>query len=213
MELDDRALPLTRGQLDIWLAQETRHSGGPSITPPSSSRPTTSVARAMLSRTPGKWRCQSNERPCHSMARCSDSAFGRPQYCLGPASSPAARLVAGARDVVCPVIDAAAGLCPPPRSVGRAHEWAVVGLAGCRNHKLVAGGSAGGVPRRCPGHFGGRLRVGDQRIPGHRRAVRSRHQGLRVAGGPIRCSAAPSSSPASATPGSSTCRYYDTKSM
>ena len=27
MELDDRALPLTRGQLDIWLAQETGHSG------------------------------------------------------------------------------------------------------------------------------------------------------------------------------------------
>ena len=26
MELDDRALPLTRGQLDIWLAQETGHS-------------------------------------------------------------------------------------------------------------------------------------------------------------------------------------------
>ena len=26
MELDDRALPLTRGQLEIWLAQETRHS-------------------------------------------------------------------------------------------------------------------------------------------------------------------------------------------
>ena len=27
MELDDRALPLTRGQLDIWLAQETGHTG------------------------------------------------------------------------------------------------------------------------------------------------------------------------------------------
>ncbi|WP_231984182.1 condensation domain-containing protein, partial [Mycobacterium sp. E342] len=27
MELDDRALPLTRGQLDIWLAQATGHSG------------------------------------------------------------------------------------------------------------------------------------------------------------------------------------------
>ncbi|WP_156174163.1 condensation domain-containing protein, partial [Mycobacterium nebraskense] len=27
MELGDRALPLTRGQLDIWLAQETGHSG------------------------------------------------------------------------------------------------------------------------------------------------------------------------------------------
>ncbi len=27
MQLDDRALPLTRGQLDIWLAQETGHSG------------------------------------------------------------------------------------------------------------------------------------------------------------------------------------------
>jgi hypothetical protein len=27
MELDDRASPLTRGQLDIWLAQETGHSG------------------------------------------------------------------------------------------------------------------------------------------------------------------------------------------
>ena len=27
MELDDRALPLTRGQLDIWLAQQTGHSG------------------------------------------------------------------------------------------------------------------------------------------------------------------------------------------
>src|ERR1700758_2557868 len=27
MELDDRALPLTRGQLDIWLAQETGQSG------------------------------------------------------------------------------------------------------------------------------------------------------------------------------------------
>ena len=27
MELDDRALPLTREQLDIWLAQETGHSG------------------------------------------------------------------------------------------------------------------------------------------------------------------------------------------
>src|SRR5277367_366724 len=27
MGLDDRALPLTRGQLDIWLAQETGHSG------------------------------------------------------------------------------------------------------------------------------------------------------------------------------------------
>jgi hypothetical protein len=27
MELDGRALPLTRGQLDIWLAQETGHSG------------------------------------------------------------------------------------------------------------------------------------------------------------------------------------------
>ena len=27
MELSDRALPLTRGQLDIWLAQETGHSG------------------------------------------------------------------------------------------------------------------------------------------------------------------------------------------
>ena len=27
MELDDRALPLTRGQLDIWLAQETGRSG------------------------------------------------------------------------------------------------------------------------------------------------------------------------------------------
>ncbi len=27
MELDDRALPLTRGQLDIWLAQETGHFG------------------------------------------------------------------------------------------------------------------------------------------------------------------------------------------
>ena len=27
MELDDRVLPLTRGQLDIWLAQETGHSG------------------------------------------------------------------------------------------------------------------------------------------------------------------------------------------
>ena len=26
MKLDDRALPLTRGQLDIWLAQETGHS-------------------------------------------------------------------------------------------------------------------------------------------------------------------------------------------
>src|ERR1700754_6968 len=26
MELDDRAFPLTRGQLDIWLAQETGHS-------------------------------------------------------------------------------------------------------------------------------------------------------------------------------------------
>jgi NRPS condensation-like uncharacterized protein len=27
MELDDRVLPLTRGQLDIWLSQETGHSG------------------------------------------------------------------------------------------------------------------------------------------------------------------------------------------
>ncbi len=27
MELDDGAFPLTRGQLDIWLAQETGHSG------------------------------------------------------------------------------------------------------------------------------------------------------------------------------------------
>ncbi len=27
MGFDDRALPLTRGQLDIWLAQETGHSG------------------------------------------------------------------------------------------------------------------------------------------------------------------------------------------
>ena len=27
MELDDRALPLTRGQLDIWLAQETGRFG------------------------------------------------------------------------------------------------------------------------------------------------------------------------------------------
>ena len=27
MELEDRSLPLTRGQLDIWLAQETGHSG------------------------------------------------------------------------------------------------------------------------------------------------------------------------------------------
>src|SRR3984893_10209967 len=27
IELDDRALPLTRGQLDIWLAQETGDSG------------------------------------------------------------------------------------------------------------------------------------------------------------------------------------------
>ena len=27
MELGDRALPLTRGQLDIWLAQETGQSG------------------------------------------------------------------------------------------------------------------------------------------------------------------------------------------
>jgi hypothetical protein len=27
MELDDRALPLTRRQLDIWLSQETGHSG------------------------------------------------------------------------------------------------------------------------------------------------------------------------------------------
>jgi hypothetical protein len=27
MELNDGALPLTRGQLDIWLAQETGHSG------------------------------------------------------------------------------------------------------------------------------------------------------------------------------------------
>src|SRR6476661_7089539 len=27
MRLDDRALPLTRGQLDIWLAHETGHSG------------------------------------------------------------------------------------------------------------------------------------------------------------------------------------------
>ena len=27
MEPDDRALPLTRAQLDIWLAQETGHSG------------------------------------------------------------------------------------------------------------------------------------------------------------------------------------------
>ncbi|WP_343710737.1 condensation domain-containing protein, partial [Mycobacterium sp.] len=27
MELDDRTFPLTRGQLDIWLAQETGHSG------------------------------------------------------------------------------------------------------------------------------------------------------------------------------------------
>src|SRR6201993_3852760 len=27
MDRDDRALPLTRGQLDIWLAQETGHSG------------------------------------------------------------------------------------------------------------------------------------------------------------------------------------------
>src|SRR5208283_3786677 len=27
MELDDRALPLTRGQLDIWLAQETGRAG------------------------------------------------------------------------------------------------------------------------------------------------------------------------------------------
>src|SRR6516162_4821085 len=27
MQLEDRALPLTRGQLDIWLAQETGHSG------------------------------------------------------------------------------------------------------------------------------------------------------------------------------------------
>ena len=27
MELDDGALPLTRGQLEIWLAQETGHSG------------------------------------------------------------------------------------------------------------------------------------------------------------------------------------------
>ena len=26
MELDDQALPLTRGQLDIWLAQEAGHS-------------------------------------------------------------------------------------------------------------------------------------------------------------------------------------------
>jgi hypothetical protein len=28
MELGDRALPVTRGQLDIWLAQETGHSEG-----------------------------------------------------------------------------------------------------------------------------------------------------------------------------------------
>jgi hypothetical protein len=27
MELGDRALPVTRGQLDIWLAQEAAHSG------------------------------------------------------------------------------------------------------------------------------------------------------------------------------------------
>ena len=27
MELDDRAVPLTRGQLDIWLAQETGRVG------------------------------------------------------------------------------------------------------------------------------------------------------------------------------------------
>jgi hypothetical protein len=27
MELDDRALPLTRGHLDIWLAHQTGHSG------------------------------------------------------------------------------------------------------------------------------------------------------------------------------------------
>lgn len=27
MEFGDRALPVTRGQLDIWLAQETGHSG------------------------------------------------------------------------------------------------------------------------------------------------------------------------------------------
>ena len=27
MQLDDRALPLTRGQLDIWLAQEMGHAG------------------------------------------------------------------------------------------------------------------------------------------------------------------------------------------
>ena len=27
MELDDRSIPLTRGQLDVWLAQETGHSG------------------------------------------------------------------------------------------------------------------------------------------------------------------------------------------
>ena len=27
MELDDRALPLTRGQLDIWLAEETGRFG------------------------------------------------------------------------------------------------------------------------------------------------------------------------------------------
>jgi hypothetical protein len=27
VEVDNRALPLTRGQLDIWLAQETGHSG------------------------------------------------------------------------------------------------------------------------------------------------------------------------------------------
>ncbi len=27
MEFDDQALPLTRGQLDIWLAQEAGHSG------------------------------------------------------------------------------------------------------------------------------------------------------------------------------------------
>src|SRR5262245_61019836 len=27
VEIDDRALPLTRGQLDIWLAQQTSHSG------------------------------------------------------------------------------------------------------------------------------------------------------------------------------------------
>ena len=27
MELDNGALPLTRGQLEIWLAQETGHSG------------------------------------------------------------------------------------------------------------------------------------------------------------------------------------------